>query len=243
MAAKTITVEDLLVLNEEYAGADAVEILGWSLEHFGESVALASSLGAEDMVITDMLLKIDPKSRIFTLDTGRLPEETYRVIDRVREKYGVNLEVYFPENDRVEEMVRSHGINLFYDSVEYRKLCCFVRKMEPLKRALSGLDSWICGLRRDQSITRADLAVFELDESNGGILKVNPLIDWSEEDVWKYIRKNDVPYNELHDKNYPSIGCEPCTRAIKTGEDIRAGRWWWESPEQKECGLHMKRAR
>ncbi|NIO16514.1 MAG: phosphoadenylyl-sulfate reductase [Deltaproteobacteria bacterium] len=240
MALQRTAAEVVKNLNEEFGGADAIETLKWSLEHFGERVAFASSLGAEDMVITDLLWKVDPKSRIFTLDTGRLPEETYRVMDKVREKYGINLEVYFPENDRVEEMVRSNGINLFYDSVEYRKLCCYVRKMEPLKRALSELDAWICGLRRDQSVTREDLAVFELDETNGGILKVNPLIDWSEEDVWKYIRENNIPYNELHDKNYPSIGCEPCTRAIRTGEDVRAGRWWWESPEQKECGLHAK---
>lgn len=242
MAVISITAEVVKNLNEEFGGADSVETLRWSLEHFGGKVALASSLGAEDMVITDLLWKVDPHSRIFTLDTGRLPEETYRVMDRVREKYGINLEVFFPENDRIEEMVRIHGINLFYDSIEYRKLCCYVRKMEPLKRALSELDAWICGLRRDQSVTRADVAVFEIDETNGGILKVNPLIDWSEEDVWNYIRENDVPYNELHDKSYPSIGCEPCTRAIRTGEDVRAGRWWWESPEQKECGLHAKKS-
>ncbi len=227
-------------MNEEFERKSTEEVLTWVLREYGDKVALASSLGAEDMVLTDLLLKIDGRARIFTLDTGRLPKENYTVIDKVREKYGKQIEIYFPDGKEVEEMVNRYGINLFYDSVEARKKCCHVRKIDPLKRALSRLDAWICGLRREQSVTRTGVYLFEIDEGNRGIIKVNPLYNWLEEDVWNYIRNHDVPYNELHDKNYPSIGCEPCTREVGEGEDVRAGRWWWESPEEKECGLHVK---
>lgn len=219
----------------------AEEVLKWALKTFGDKVALASSFGAEDMVITDMLVKINPKARIFTLDTGRLPEETYSVIDETHKKYKVNIEVYFPSPEDVEKMEAEYGPNLFYNSIESRKLCCGARKMKPLKRALSALDAWICGLRREQAVTRTEVKKVEFNSPHDNIIKINPLADWTEKQVWNYIKKNNVPYNKLHDKNYPSIGCAPCTRAVKPGEDVRAGRWWWESPEHKECGLHAKK--
>ena len=215
------------------------EVISWALGKFGDKVALACSFGAEDMVLVDMIAKIDPKARIFTLDTGRLAQETYNVMDEAREKYGIAFEVMFPQTAAVEAMESEHGSNLFYQSIEMRKLCCNVRKMEPLKRAFQGLDAWITGLRREQAVTRTAIAKVERDESNN-LVKVNPLADWSQEETWAYIKENKVPYNALHDRGYPSIGCAPCTRAVAPGEDVRAGRWWWESPEQKECGLHAK---
>lgn len=218
----------------------AQEVIQWALSEFKERIALASSFGAEDMILADMLLKIDPEARIFTMDTGRLPQETYEVMERIREKYGAKIEVHFPETGLVEEIEGRHGPNLFYKSTDLRKLCCQVRKIEPLNRALSELDAWICGLRREQAVTRTEIKRVEIDNAHGSIVKVNPLADWTERGVWDYIKKNGVPYNKLHDQNYPSIGCAPCTRTVKPGEDIRAGRWWWENPEQKECGLHVK---
>ena len=202
--------------------------------------ALANSLGAEDMVLTDLICteKLDIEN--FSLDTGRLPPETCDLIARLREHYGVNLTVYYPRHELVEAYVREHGINAFYESVELRKGCCHVRKVEPLLRALAGKKAWITGMRAQQSATRQGLPVQAFDEANG-LEKFNPLADWTEKEVWAYIKLNDVPYNALHDKHYPSIGCAPCTRAITVGEDIRAGRWWWEQPESKECGLHVKK--
>ncbi len=216
----------------------AQEVLRLAIDTFGARSALSSSFGAEDMVLIDMLVKIDARARIFTLDTGRLPQETYNVIDATREKYGVAVEVMFPQPDAVQKMVAERGMNLFYHSVENRKLCCGVRKMEPLRRALSGLDAWITGLRREQSVTRTAVHKVEWDESNS-LVKFNPLVDWSHDDVWTYIREHNVPYSALHDRGYPSIGCAPCTRAVQPGEHERAGRWWWEHPETKECGLHV----
>jgi phosphoadenosine phosphosulfate reductase len=178
--------------------------------------------------------------RIFTLDTGRLNQETYDCMDAIRDRYGVRVEVFFPDAARVENMVHEHGLNLFYKSVEFRKLCCGIRKVEPLNRALRNLDAWMTGLRREQAVTRADVKKVEIDKEHGGIFKINPLVDWTHKQVWDYVRGNNLPYNKLHDVGYPSIGCAPCTRAITPGEDIRAGRWWWENPETKECGLHVK---
>ncbi|MGQ9629099.1 MAG: phosphoadenylyl-sulfate reductase [bacterium] len=226
---------------EDLESKGAQEVLRWALERYGRNIALASSFGAEDVVLIDMMVKIDPGARVFTLDTGRLPQETYDVMERIRSKYGLRIEVFFPDASAVEEMVGRYGPNLFYESVELRHLCCEVRKIEPLKRALSGLSAWICGLRREQAVTREGVRKVEIDESHGSIVKVNPLADWTSSDVWAYIRENDVPYNSLHDRGYPSIGCAPCTRAIEPGEHIRAGRWWWELPEQRECGLHMRK--
>ena len=226
-------------LAEKFENKKPQDVLKWALDTFHPKISLASSFGAEDNVLIDVLSKINPKFRVFTLDTGRLNQETYDVIDKIRTKYNTQIEIYFPNTERVEKMVLQHGMNLFYDSVDYRRLCCGIRKVEPLTRALSGLDAWITGLRRAQSVTRTDLKKIEIDESQRNIVKVNPIADWSKEQVWDYIKKNDVPHNVLHDKGYASIGCEPCTRPIKPGEGIRAGRWWWESPETKECGLHV----
>ena len=218
----------------------AQEIIRWALETFGSKVALASSFGAEDVAIIDMLAKINPTARVFTLDTGRLNQETYDVMDKIREKYRVSIEIMFPKTDAVEQMVREKGLNLFYHSIENRKLCCRIRKVEPLNRALATVDAWITGLRREQVVTRASVKKVDLDKDHGGIVKINPLADWTWEQVMAYVKEHGVPYNVLHDQGYPSIGCAPCTRAIKPGEDFRAGRWWWEQPEQKECGLHVK---
>jgi len=224
---------------EKFEGATAQEVLEWATYKFGSKVALASSFGAEDVVLIDMLAKLGRKARVFTIDTGRLNQETYNVMDAIREKYRIPIEVYFPKAEEVEGMVREHGLNLFYNSVDLRTLCCHVRKVEPLKRALSGLDAWITGLRREQASTRASIERVEIDYANGGLVKINPLTDWASQQVWAYIRDNNVPYNVLFDQGYASIGCAPCTRPIKPGENPRAGRWWWEKGA-KECGLHWR---
>ncbi|HLF17806.1 MAG TPA: phosphoadenylyl-sulfate reductase [Candidatus Omnitrophota bacterium] len=225
-------------LLEKSKGKSAGEIIQLAYEAFGQRITFATSLGEEDQVITDMIAKIAPQIEIFTLDTGRLHQETYDLLAKTQKKYNkVTFKVYFPDAKRVEDMVRIKGINLFYESIENRKLCCGIRKVEPLQRALKDVDAWITGLRRAQSVTRADAKAFEWDEANKKI-KVNPLVDWNLEQVKEYIKKNKVDSNPLHAKGFISIGCAPCTRAVKPGEDIRAGRWWWEEPEQKECGLH-----
>jgi phosphoadenosine phosphosulfate reductase len=211
----------------------AVAVLDFQL------VAFANSLGAEDMVLTDLIARFVPEIAMFSLDTGRLPKETYDLMQEVRKRYNIPLNVYFPDNASVERYVAQNGVNGFYDSVEARKACCFVRKVEPLRRALSGKGAWITGMRRDQAVTRGNLEMSSFD-ADFGLQKFNPLLDWSHKEVWAYIRHNDVPYNKLHDQFYPSLGCAPCTRSVTPGEDIRAGRWWWEDPENKECGLHVK---
>lgn len=215
----------------------ASEVLAWAKEIFGDKQILATSLGAEDQVLTHLIDKNDLGIRAFMLDTGRHFEETYELLQRTRAAYAVDIELYFPETAAVEAMVREHGPYSFRKEIALRKQCCGIRKIQPLKRALEGKRAWITGLRRDQATTRQALDVIEWDESNG-LLKINPLWNWSEADVWNWIRDHNVPYNALHDKQFPSIGCAPCTRAIEPGEDVRAGRWWWERPEQKECGLH-----
>lgn len=230
---------DIKKLNEKFAKAEAVEIIEYFLKEFGEDAALSSSLGAEDQVLTDMILKTDKKSNIFTLDTGRLHPETYDVMDATNLKYGIKIKVFFPLSKDVEDLYSTQGINGHFESIENRKRCCGIRKIEPLKRALKPLKVWITGLRATQSVTRTKMPVVEYDE-NFEVIKVNPLINWNEEDVWNYIKQNNVPYNKLHDQGFPSIGCAPCTRPVKAGEDIRSGRWWWENPEHKECGLHAK---
>lgn len=224
-------------LDKIFTGKQPEEILAYFLEEYQGHIALASSLGIEDQVLTAMICGICPTTKIFTLDTGRLFPETYSLIERTNLTYGIKIQLYFPDYHRVEAMVAEHGVNLFYESIEKRRMCCHIRKLEPLKRAFGELKVWICGLRHDQSVTRSENRTVEWDEQNG-LLKVNPLIDWSEQRVWEYIRAHGVPYNKLHDQGFPSIGCQPCTRAVKPGEDIRAGRWWWEDPEHKECGLH-----
>jgi phosphoadenosine phosphosulfate reductase len=197
-------------------------------------------MGAEDQVITHILAKLSKSANIFTLDTGRVFPETYDLLHRTVNRYGLQIKSFYPDTTQVEEMVNSKGINLFYESIENRKLCCHVRKIVPLRRALTGMDAWITGLRREQSVTRTDLKIVEWDGGNG-LIKINPLLEWTEEQVWDYIKNNSIPYNKLHDQGFPSIGCQPCTRAIKKGEDLRAGRWWWEMPDSKECGLHGKK--
>jgi phosphoadenosine phosphosulfate reductase len=218
----------------------AEDVLRWGRDTYYPNIAFASSFGAEDVVVIDLLARLQPAPRIFTLDTGRLHAETYEVMERIRERYGVTLETYFPDTARTETLVRDKGFYSFRSSIADRKECCGIRKVEPLKRALSGLKAWITGLRREQAVTRTGVRKIEVDAAFGGIIKLNPLADWTQDQVWEYIKANQVPYNRLHDSGFPSIGCEPCTRAIKPGEDLRAGRWWWELPEHKECGLHTK---
>lgn len=205
-----------------------------------KGVVFANSFGAEDMVVTDLISKHAPNIRIFSLDTGRLPAETYALLDKTVSHYGLTIHTYFPDAGEMERFITNHGANAFYSSVELRKECCRIRKVEPLKRALAGREAWITGLRREQAATRTELPVAEWDDGNW-MHKFNPLAEWSQEDVWSYIKAFEVPYNELHDKSFPSIGCAPCTRAIAAGEDLRAGRWWWEDPLSKECGLHVKK--
>jgi phosphoadenosine phosphosulfate reductase len=231
-----LTKEEVAALNARLGTPQ--DVLRWAMDAFPGTIALAWS-GAEDVAVLDMMWRIDPKrTRVFTLDTGRLNPETYELIDAVREKYKIAVDVMFPDTAAVEAMVREKGMNLFYRSIENRKACCQVRKVEPLNRALKGLDGWITGLRRSQSVTRGRLEKVEIDPAHGQIAKVNPLADWTTAQVFEYMAANQVPKNKLHDQGYPSIGCAPCTRAVKPGEDERAGRWWWEDPTLKECGLH-----
>lgn len=203
-------------------------------------VAFANSLGAEDMVLTDIIDRNQLAIEMFSLDTGRLPQETYDLMQAVRERYRTPLHIYFPDAKRIEAYVAEHGINGFYQSIELRKACCHIRKVEPLQRALQGKRAWITGIRREQAASRANLEISAFDADHN-IQKFNPLLEWSNTDVWEYLKQHNVPYNKLHDKFYPSIGCAPCTRAITRGEDLRSGRWWWENPETKECGLHVKK--
>lgn len=232
--------EKIQQYNEAVKGKTPEEIIQFAYEQFGEKLTFATSLGEEDQIITDMISKVQPKIPLFTLDTGRLFAETYELIAKIQKRYPMTFEIYSPDTTALEAMVQKKGINLFYESVENRKLCCGVRKVEPLRRALKGVEAWMCGLRRSQSITRATLDVFEWDEGNDNI-KISPLAYWSLKQVKAYIEDNKVDVNPLHKKGFLSIGCAPCTRAIKEGEDIRAGRWWWEAPEQKECGLHNQK--
>jgi phosphoadenosine phosphosulfate reductase len=202
-------------------------------------VVLASSFGAEDMVLIDLLATHALSIGVLTLDTGRLPDETHALIDRVRATYRIAVDVHFPEAAAVEPFVRANGVNAFYTSPALREQCCAIRKTQPLARALAGKGAWITGLRREQSPTRRDVAI-EAFDATYGLVKLNPLADWTRDDVWSYLHERRVPYNALHERGYASIGCAPCTRAIEPGEDERAGRWWWESADRKECGLHRR---
>ncbi len=230
----------LAAWNEELQGAPAQTILRRALTAYGDGLVIAASFSVEDTALIDMAVALEPRVRVFTLDTGRLPEETYEVIERVRARYGVDVVSYSPRTRDVEQLVTLRGPSSFYESVERRKECCHIRKVEPLSRALAGRSAWATGLRREQSITRQGLEPFELDDANGGLVKVSPLAALSEQEVWDYVRARDVPYNKLHDRGYRSIGCAPCTRAVGPDGDVRAGRWWWESADSKECGLHAK---
>lgn len=234
-----MTTEKIQELNKRFSKASPEEALQYFLfEHKGR-IALASSMGLEDQVLTHMVSEIDPDTKVFTLDTGRLFPETHELISKTKKAFNIDIRIYFPEAAKVEEMVNTKGNNHFYESIENRKLCCHIRKIESLKRAFKDLDIWICGLRSEQSVTRINTKLLEWDEANG-LLKLNPLVDWSYKQVLEYIRIHNIPYNPLHDKGFLSIGCQPCTRAVEPGEDERSGRWWWEEPESKECGLHNR---
>jgi phosphoadenosine phosphosulfate reductase len=225
---------------ETAMGLSSTKLLEWAFSRFHPRLALACSFQAEESVLIDLIHRIRGSDfHVFTLDTGRLNQETYDCMDAIRARYGIEIEVFFPDFRKVEEMVRRHGLNLFYDSIEHRKLCCGFRKVDSLGRALKDLNAWMTGLRREQAVTRAEARSVELDKEHGNIIKINPLVDWSSQQIWSYIREHKVPYNHLHDQGYPSIGCAPCTRGVQRGEDVRAGRWWWENPDTKECGLHL----
>ena len=235
---KAITQDNIKSIQEELKDAKAAEIIAFAADTL-EAPVFASSLGQEDQVVTDLIAKDGLHLPIFTLDTGRLFPETYDLIAATEEKYGLTIQIAFPEASEIELMVEKEGINLFRKSIDARKRCCGVRKIHPLQRQLAKSDGWICGLRRDQSPTRTELHAIEWDADNG-IPKFNPLVDWALKDVQQYLKENHVPYNPLHDQGFVSIGCACCTRAIEPDEDIRAGRWWWEHPAQKECGLHNR---
>jgi phosphoadenosine phosphosulfate reductase len=239
-APEPMLLDDLEVgeLATYYDDGDPEDILLWAFDRFGDRVALVSSFQAEAMVLLDMAARLNPEVRVVTIDTGRLPEETHDIIERARRRYRVRIEVLSPEARALEAMVSKHGVNLFYEAVPRRLLCCHVRKVMPLQRALAGLDAWITGLRREQWATRANIRKIEVDHDHGGIIKLNPLADWTREEVWDYVRENDVPYHRLYDQGYSSISCAPCTRPVPQGEDPRSGRWWWEVNAPKECGMH-----
>jgi phosphoadenosine phosphosulfate reductase len=223
------------------AGAAPSEVVAWAVGQFGRQLAVSSSFSIEDCVVIDLAVKAAPKGgvRVFALDTGRLPDETYLTAERVRMKYGLEIEWTFPKHEAVETLIRLKGLYSFRDSLDDRHECCGIRKVEPLARALAGLEAWMTGLRNDQSVTRTATPEVEVDVAHGGIAKINPLVRWSMEDVRAYATEHRVPIHPLHDRGYPSIGCAPCTRAVKPGEHPRAGRWWWEDPENKECGIHL----
>ena len=232
--------EDWATKSEELERLSAERLLEWGFNTFQPRLSLASSFQAEASVLIDIAYRLKGSNfRVFTLDTGRLNQETYDCMDALKERYGIQIEVFFPDARSVENMVKEHGLNLFYKSAEMRKTCCGIRKVEPLNRALKELDAWMTGLRREQGVTRVHVQKVEIDRDHGNIVKINPLADWTQKQVWDYISTHGIPYNKLHDQGFPSIGCAPCTRAIKPWEDIRAGRWWWENPEDKECGLHV----
>jgi len=226
-------------LRERFRGAPPEVVLAWAFGRYHPEIALASSFSMEDIVLTAMMAEIRSDARVFALDTGRLNEETYEAAEAVRARFGLRIEWHFPDRAAVEALEREKGLFSFRESLENRHECCRIRKVEPLSRALSGLRAWVTGQRREQGVTREGLPVIEIDAAHGGILKLNPLAEWTGDQVETFVRERNLPYNRLHDAGYPSIGCAPCTRAVRPGEDLRAGRWWWERPEHKECGLHL----
>ena len=233
-----ININDALIKTINEKSKNVISIIERNIKKYN-SVTFANSLGAEDMVLVDIIQKHKLNVEIFSIDTGRLPSETYNLIQKVEDKYQFKIKLYFPNQEKVEYYVNTNGINAFYNSLDLRKSCCSIRKVEPLNRALKNKKVWITGMRQEQSQTRQTLQEEEFDEVHQS-QKLNPLSSWSEIEIWAYIKIHDVPYNTLHDQFYPSIGCAPCTRAISEGEDVRAGRWWWEEPQNKECGLHVK---
>lgn len=225
-------------LANAFEGGDPRHLLQWAIGSFGRRLVLATSFQADGMVLLDMAWRIDPTIRVITVDTGRLPQETYDLIDQVRERYALPIEVFSPRADALEQFVGEHGPNPFYKSLELRVGCCDIRKVAPLTRALANVDAWINGQRRDHNTTRRSIGVVERDVAHGGIVKLNPLAAWNDEQVWDYIHANSIPYNALYDQGFTSIGCAPCTRATRPGDDPRSGRWWWEHDAPKECGMH-----
>jgi thioredoxin-dependent adenylylsulfate APS reductase len=219
--------------------ATAEHVVAWGLETFGDRLALCTSFQAEGMVLLDMAVRFRPEVRVFTVDTGRLPQQTYDLMQEVRQRYGVRVEMVLPDSGEVEEMTSRHGPNLFYDAAAKRMLCCQIRKVRPLERKLRTLEAWITGLRRSQNESRAGVRKVELDDAHGSIVKLNPLADWSAEQVEDYLRRHDVPRHALYAQGYTSIGCAPCTRPPLPGAGPRSGRWWWETDAQKECGIHF----
>ena len=220
----------------DFESSAAQEVLAWALSTFGDSLAISTSFQKEGMVVLDMAARINPKVRVFTIDTGRLPEETHQMMETVRQRYGIPVEIVFPESPEVEHMIAAHGPNLFYREVALRKLCCHIRKVRPMQRKLATLRAWVVGLRRSQTGSRAEIGKLE---DRDGVIKISPLADWTKLDVENYIRQYDVPVHPLYAKGFPSIGCGPCTRATFDCEDERAGRWWWEQDTEKECGIHI----
>lgn len=234
---------DFEAINAELAQASAQELLRWGAQQFGDKLTLACSLGAEDVVLVDLVAQHAPETTIFTLDTGRLHQETYEVLDALRTRYSqLRFKIFLPEGQAVEELVAEQGIMGMRRTIDARRQCCDIRKLRPLRRALQDAEAWITGLRREQNVTRLDTLKVERDLMHGSIAKLNPLADWTQDQVWAWIRERGLPYNQLHDRGFPSIGCAPCTRAIADGEDERAGRWWWEQASSKECGLHAAKA-
>lgn len=225
-------------LSRDFEEREPQELLRWAIERYGDELALATSFQADGMVLLDMAWRISPDIKVITVDSGRLPQETYDVIDQVRERYNLPINVYSPQAEALQQFVGENGSNPFYRSLELRVACCDVRKVAPLTRALKGYSAWITGQRRDQVTTRRGINLVERDIAHGGILKLNPLANWNHEQVWDYIRTHDVPYNTLYDQGFTSIGCAPCTRATRPGDDPRSGRWWWETDLPKECGIH-----
>ena len=229
-----------MIIPDISAQATPEEILRAGLAAAGGPVSLACSFSVEDVVIIDMARELGLPIGVFALDTGRLHEETYEVADAITERYRIRIDWYYPRHEAVEQLLREKGTFSFRESLDNRHECCHIRKVEPLGRAMKGLAGWITGLRREQSVTRTGLAPIEIDAANGGILKINPLLEWTEAQVWEYAKARRIPTNRLHSQGYPSIGCAPCTRPVAPGEHPRAGRWWWENPENKECGLHRR---
>jgi thioredoxin-dependent adenylylsulfate APS reductase len=226
-------------LSVEFEGLEPWDVLEWGLGRFGERLSLSTAFQDGDVALIDMAYRIDPEVRVFSIDTGRLPQETHDLIEELRGRYaGLRLELLSPDGGHLQRLVDRHGPNLFLRSVEQRLLCCNVRKVQPLNRALEGLDAWVTALRRDQWASRSDIRKVEIDHDHEAIVKLNPLAEWTEDEVWDYVREHELPYNALYDKGYTSIGCAPCTRPTKEGEDLRAGRWWWETNAPKECGIH-----
>lgn len=236
------TTDELAELNRGFESGSTEDVLSWVNKTFGQQAVQISSFGLEDVALYDMFWRVNDKARVMTLDTLRLPTETYTLFDQFQLRYGVEIETQYPDLDAVRAMIKEKGFNLFYKGVQNRKQCCGIRKVDPLNKALEGVVAWITGLRRDQGMDRGSIDIVEWDEPHSNY-KINPLANWSFDQVREYVDANSVPYNELHDRGYPSLGCAPCTRAIEPGEDIRAGRWWWEGdPDAKECGLHIVEA-